>query len=382
MGDDKKIRDKFTLVNNSVYSYVISKKIKLVDVVTYSAIKTQNDSGYGNSLSDIKRIFNIPYSSIKDSAHRLESCGLIKISYNNGKAICKEKVFTKDGSDRIPKTILMSKDLDLRDKSFLLAIWTYVGGDGSLDYTRQSLQNYVFKELHMGLKWVSSRIQSLSSFGLIYMSGRSIQINIDKIINISNNVVEDTLKDSYRLEDIVVEYEVKTGISRKNIFDWHEANDIDESKKVSSPKWLESTIDSINTGCRHLSKKEFEFESSELVNIGDNINKIVDEGNNGSKENVLKLISESIIWKSEMAKNGSEDIKYWTKGYFSRKKNNLSVNLYFYLEYLKKYPFAKKAVFDKSEVKEVDLVKKSVKKKTSEKRIENFKLFDYGDVNI
>ena len=124
MGENKVI-DKYTLLSNSVYDYVMDKRIKIIDTVIYAAIKTQNDSGYGNSLSDIYRIFNIPYSSVKASADRLEECGLIEITYNNGKAVCIEAKLPNDDTDKIPKTILMSKDLDLRNKAFLLSIFIW-----------------------------------------------------------------------------------------------------------------------------------------------------------------------------------------------------------------------------------------------------------------
>ena len=381
MGENKVI-DKYTLLSNSVYDYVMDKRIKIIDTVIYAAIKTQNDSGYGNSLSDIYRIFNIPYSSVKASADRLEECGLIEITYNNGKAVCIEAKLPNDDTDKIPKTILMSKDLDLRNKAFLLSIWIDVSDDGILDYTKKTLHEEVFKELRVGLAWVTSRITELSSFGILYVNGRSIQININKIISMSDNVVADVLKDSSDLEEIVVEYESKTGIDRDNIFDWKVSGE-EPKKDFNSPKWLQPIVDALDEGCEKLSSTPFKLNSGELTNLGEHVKEIVEKNGAEPSEEVMQRIVDSILWKAEEVLRGNSDMKWWNKGYFTRKnKNNLSVNVFYFSEYLLKYPYAKKSVV-KEAGKQVKIpLKKKGNMSTKKSGGNDFEMFDYGiDMN-
>ena len=382
---DKKIKDQYTLVSNSIYDYVVDERIKIVDIVIYAAIKSQNDSGYGNSLSDVHRIFNIPYSSVKASAERLRECGLIEITYDNGTAICIENKLSEDDTDKIPKTILMSKDLDLRNKSFLLSVWIDVTDDGVLDYNKKTLSKEVFKELNVGVAWVTSRVTELSSFGILYVNGRSIQININKIVNMSDNIIADTLRSSSDLEGIVVEYESKTGIDRGNIFDWKESEEEEVKKGFNSPKWLKPIVDALDEGCKLLEKKSFELNSGELTTLGGHVKEIVSGNGQDSQEEVMQKIIDSILWKAEEVLRGNAEMKWWNKGYFTRKKNNLSVNLYYFSEYLLKYPYAKKkaiVVKDDGKKSKASLKKKLLltsELKSSKKCSTNdFDMFDYG----
>ena len=54
-----KVRRNFTVLDELIWGYVLEQKIKLVDVVVFAAIKTQNDAKFGKSMADISRIYKI-----------------------------------------------------------------------------------------------------------------------------------------------------------------------------------------------------------------------------------------------------------------------------------------------------------------------------------
>lgn len=374
MGDlnKNKVKKNYTLVSESIYDYVSDGLIKITDIVVYTAVKTQRDGGYGSSLSDIHRVFNIPFSSLERVMERLKEHGLVTVEFDNGKAICKEKKFPNTESDRIPKTLLMSKDLDLRNKAFLMSVWIDVEENGLLNHTKKSLHSEIFKELGVGITWVTSRITELSALGLLNTEGRKMFINLDKIINMSDVVIADVLKESSDLEDIVVEYEDKTGILRSQISEWNPESSDKKPKDFSSPKWLQPIIDALNEGCVMLNKDVWVLNSGELGRLGDNIKEIIGEDGSRSQDEVIKDISDSIIWKAERVIKGVDERKWWNKGYFTRQKNNLKVNLYYFSEDIKKYPFAKKSTTPP--VKKVVKEQKKVVSKSSTPR----KGFNYG----
>ena len=86
---------------------------------------------------------------------------------------------------------------------------------------------------------------------------------------------------------------------------------------------------------------------------------------------MIEEVVDSIAWKANKVKVGEQDTKWWNKGYFTRTQNNIKVNLYYFSEEIKRYPYAKK---------KVDSIKVSPKKKkkTSATRENNFEEFDYS----
>ncbi len=113
----------FTILDDEIYLHAYSNKIKIADVVVYSAIKSQNDGKYGSTISDISRVYNISKSQTHSSVKRLEGCGMIETKTVNNSVVCKYKKLDSGVSNRIPKAILMSKDICTNSKAFLLVMW-------------------------------------------------------------------------------------------------------------------------------------------------------------------------------------------------------------------------------------------------------------------
>ena len=361
------VKRDFTKLEDDIYDYVERRDIRIQDVVVFIAIKTQVSGGYTTSNGSLSRIFNLKKSTITDSISRLVDVKLIEAEYTNGRMVCSVKNIGGCVFDKIPKSLIMTSMLDIKHKSFLLSIWGYIESN-SLPFTKSSLHSEVFSFYGVGSRWVSSRIDELIEIGILTKQCKSLHIDLSKIIEMSDMVINDVLIDSSILEDTVVEYEDKTGISRDKIFSWESIEELPK-KEFNSPKWMSVVVDAINKGCESLNKKPFEFSSSDFKNIGDNIKSIVSARDGDSEERVLKRIADSIIWKSNNASRNKDELKYWTKGFFSRKtKNNIASNLYHYDRDMEANPYAKKPT----------VAKNKPNKASKKKNPTGFNEFDYG----
>jgi hypothetical protein len=179
-----------------------------------------------------------------------------------------------------------------------------------------------------------------------------------------NTKIANSLTNTTYLEKVVLEYERKTGISRKNIFDFDGEKMFSKKSVPSVTKLLLPIVESINSGCKSLNKKSFSFTSSELSHISNHVKEIIDSRDGDSKDRIISKISESITWKANNACRNLNEVKYWTKGFFTRKtKNNLALNLYHYERDLEANPYSRKP-------KEVSLSTKKVSQKKSNRGTE------------
>ena len=328
--DITNIKTNFTKMEDAIYDFVESGDIKVQDAVVFVAIKTQVAGRYGTSNGSICRVFNLKKSTVTDSIGRLLDANLIDVEYTNGTMTCSTKKINDDVVDKIPKSLIMTNVLDIKQKSFMLAIWGHIEGN-SLPFSRSGLHNDIFKFYGIGKRWVDSRINELIDIGILSKHIQKIGIDLSKIIEISDMVIGDVLNDSSKLEETVVEYEIKTGVDRVN-------------------------------------KNPFDFNSSDFINIGSNIKAIVSARDGDSEERVIKRIADSILWKANNASRNEKELKYWTKGFFSRKiKNNIASNLYHYDRDMEANPYAKKPTTNPKP-------KKAAKKKEPT----GFNEFDYG----
>jgi hypothetical protein len=335
------IKRNFTKLEEELYSFVSDKVIKLHDVLVYVSIKTQVEGRYDTSNGSISRIFKLRKSTITDSVSRLVDAKLVEIEYNNGKSICRIKKLEDEEFDKIPKTLLMSSLLDVKQKTFLLAAWAYIK-DNSLMYTRRDLHKLAFQPLNVGLRWVNSRVDELVDLGVLDKGVKELKIDFSKIVEMSDLVIEEVLEDSAQLEETVVEYETKTGVDRDKIFDW-EPTEGTIKKEFNSPKWLEPITKAILDGCVALGKKPFSFNSGEFKAIGDHVKEIIEKRDGDSEERCITKIIESIQWKIDKAVRNPDEKKYYTSGYFVRKKkNNIASTLYHYEMDRKNNPYANK----------------------------------------
>ena len=261
----------------------------------------------------------------------------------------------------------MSDTLTLPQKSFMLAAWNEVF-DGHLEHSKASLQRDIFSQYHKGLAWVGGRVDELVDIGLIEIDKRSMRINFEMIVDMSDTVISSVLMESSHLENVVVAYEEKTGVTRDKIFDWKETEEVIR-KEFNSPKWLESITNAINAGCVALSKKPFDFTAGEFHTIGKHVKDIIENVDGDSEERIIEKIANSIIWKTNNASRNENEKKYYTKGFFTRKtKNNLASNLYHFERDLESNPYG----YGNSKPS-VTKVTKKVTKETG-----GFELFDYG----
>tara|TARA_R100000541_G_scaffold11347_4_gene19457 strand:- start:312 stop:1430 length:1119 start_codon:yes stop_codon:yes gene_type:complete len=364
--DITNIKTNFTKMEDAIYDFVESGDIKVQDAVVFVAIKTQVAGRYGTSNGSICRVFNLKKSTVTDSIGRLLDANLIDVEYTNGTMTCSTKKINDDVVDKIPKSLIMTNVLDIKQKSFMLAIWGHIEGN-SLPFSRSGLHNDIFKFYGMGKRWVNSRINELIDIGILSKHIQKIGIDLSKIIEISDMVIDGVLIDSSKLEDTVVEYETKTGVARENIFNWTSIEDVPK-KDFNSPKWMSVVVDAIDKGCESLNKNPFDFNSSDFINIGSNIKAIVSARDGDSEERVMKRIADSILWKANNASRNEKELKYWTKGFFSRKiKNNIASNLYHYDRDMEANPYAKKPTANPKP-----------KKVAKKKEPTGFNEFDYG----
>jgi len=363
------IKRNFTILDESIWGYVLDREIKLVDVVVFAAIKSQNDGNYGRSMADIGRLYNIPRATTERCIGRLNDVKLVTVTYKNGKATVKNKNLDTSVFEKVPKSLLMSDTLTLPQKSFMLAAWNEVF-DGHLEHSKASLQRDVFSQYHKGLSWVAARVDELVGIGLIEIDKRSMRINFEMIVDMSDTVISSVLMESSHLENVVVAYEEKTGVTRDNIFDWEEVKGDVPKKEFNSPKWIKPITNAINVGCVTLGKKEYSFTGGEVTIIKKHVNDIIDNTDGDSKERIVEKIVNSIIWKANNASRNESEKKFWTLGFFTRKtKNNFASNLYHYNLHVEANPYGKKP----SEVKVTKKVAKKVTKDTG-----GFEEFDYG----
>ena len=359
------IKRNFTILDESIWGYVLDREIKLVDVVVFAAIKSQNDGNYGRSMADIGRLYNIPRATTERCISRLNDVKLVTVTYKNGKATVKNKDLDTSVFEKVPKSLLMSDTLTLPQKSFMLAAWNEVF-DGHLEHSKASLQRDVFSQYHKGLAWVAARVDELVDIGLIEIDKRSMRINFEMIVDMSDTVISSVLMESSHLENVVVAYEEKTGVTRDKIFEWKETEEV-VKKEFNSPKWLESITNAISVGCVALGKKPFDFTAGEFATIGKHVKDIIENVDGDSEERIIEKIANSIIWKTNNASRNENEKKYYTKGFFTRKtKNNLASNLYHFERDLEANPYG-------NSKPSVTKVTKKVTKETG-----GFELFDYG----
>tara|TARA_R110000744_G_scaffold7342_1_gene25246 strand:+ start:909 stop:2027 length:1119 start_codon:yes stop_codon:yes gene_type:complete len=360
------IKKNFTKLEDELYDFVEDKVIKLHDVVIYAALKTQLTGGYSTSNGSLSRIFNLSKSTITDSISRLVDAKIVKTTYSNGKLICSIVRLDDEYFDKIPRALLMTDSIDLKQKAFMLASWSYVRCN-SLPYTRKKLYEDVFSYLNVGIRWMNTRIDDLIDIGVLAKHPQEIVVDLSKVIEMSDMVIDSVLIDSSHLEDVVVAYEDKTGVTRDKIFDWKETKEV-VKKEFNSPKWLEPITNAINAGCVALSKKPFDFTAGEFATIGKHVKDIIENVDGDSEERIIEKIANSIIWKTNNASRNENEKKYYTKGFFTRKtKNNLASNLYHFERDLESNPYGNS---------KPSVTKKVTKKVTKETG--GFELFDYG----
>jgi len=378
MSDYKNIEKKFTALDDEIFEYIKKKKIEANDIVVYTIIHNQNNSGFDTTGKFMSKIFNIGASTITNSTRRLEEAGLIRIKYgSNGKMICSLVIDEPDSFIKIPNGILYSHDIHIKEKSFLICIWESIVED-IIPYNKGSLHSDVFSVFGKGRRWVSGIVDSLTEKGvLIKENGKTLKIDLSKIVDLSESVIDNISGHSISLidqnnaqEDMLNSYEKKTGIPRDNILDW-DTEVLDDTKKFNSPKWMLPVIDAINKGADCLNKRPFVFNSSEFSNIGKHIREIIEKRDGDSDERCINVIVDSIKWKASQASRNDSEKKYYTKGFFSRaKKNNIASNLYHFEEYRKNMVCPTEQKFPEKAVKKV--VNKKVKKK-------EVVVFDYGE---
>ena len=356
-----KVKRNFTILDELIWGYVLEQKIKLVDVVVFAAIKTQNDAKFGKSMADISRIYKITRATTERCISRLRDAELVSITYLNGKADIKSKSLDSSKFEKVPKSLLMSSTLNLSQKAFLLASWDEVF-QGYINHSKSSLQRDVFSQYGIGYDWVTSRVNELAKIGLLSIEGRSMKINFETIVDMSDTIISGAFGESAHLENVVFEYEEKTGISRKNIFDYDGEETTDKKSSPVTPKLILPIIEAIKSGCELLKMKPFELTASELKFLVEQSKKIIDSRDGDSKERIIKHISDSITWKANNAARDINQVKFWTKGYFTRKtKNNLASNLYHYEKDLEANPYSRTPKQIASSAKKVS------KKKTTNK---------------
>jgi predicted transcriptional regulator len=324
----------YTKISEDIYSYIKNKSISITDLTTYIGIKTQIEGGYDSSVRSVARVFSIDKNKVSRSFKALEDCGLLFIDRSGGRFSCKLKDIGGEEFDKIPKALLMTSEIDIKQKAFLISSWAFIE-DNKYYGSRRSLYEEAFKTLNVSLSWVTQRINSLINKGILSKGNETFcfEINLESIVEISDLIIDNNL-------EIINEYEVKTGVSRDEVFAWEPTKETVEKTESESPKWLTPITEAISEGNNILGRGDFKFTSSDFREIAKNVRQVIDEAGD---DKVVEDIVNSIKWKAERALNNDKEKKYWSKGFFVRKtKNNFSTNLYHYKKFLAENPFYNK----------------------------------------
>jgi DNA-binding Lrp family transcriptional regulator len=355
-------KNNYTKLPESIYDYVSKKIISLRDVVVYACIKTQYEGKYDTSSSSISRIYKMNKQTIQKSISSLKDAGLIKVDSRGKKH--KINVLNIEGIDfdNIPKVLLMSSDLNIRDKEFLLASWGCIE-DNRYYGTKKALFNDAFKSLNVSLRWVETRMSELTEKEFLrhIAKEKCYEISIQKVFLMSDTVIDSKLgiikeyeEQLEEAEGVIVSYETKTGVSRDKVAIW-EPNESDKDKASKAPNWLEPVVEAIDKGCEKVGKKKFVFKTSDYENLGKQIKETIESNDGDSEERIIAKIIASIEWKAKQASINESDKKYWTKGFFTRKTNNIGKNLYHHTQFMEKNPYH-------SVAKNIPKINKSVSK--------------------
>ena len=294
---------------------------------------------------------------------------LVSVEYTNGRATCKHKQLNTNEYDKIPKTLLLSEKLTLQQKTFMLSVWNDIQY-GYLEYSKSSLQKKVFSEFGQGLSWVTSRVSELVDINILVLEKGRIKVVLETILNMSDVVISNMLSESSSLENVVLEYEEKTGVGRGDVFDWKCGEEDVETKKkgVSPSKKIEPIISAIIDGCIRLEKQVFNFTKGDYTLITNQVNEIIENRDGDSEDRIIQKIVDSIVWKTDNCVRIVSDRKFYTKGFFTRKiKNNFASNLYHYDRDIESNPYRSKGVATKKPT--VKVVEAGASKPTQ---------FDYG----
>lgn len=359
----------YTKISEDIYSYIKNKAISITDLTTYMGIKTQIEGGYDSSVRSISRVFSIDKNKVSRSFKALEDCGLLFIDRSGGRFSCRLKGVDGEEFDKIPKALLMTSEIDIKQKAFLISSWAFVE-DNRYYGSRKSLYEDAFKTLNVSLSWVTQRINSLIKKGVLNKGDDSFcfEINLESIVEISDLIIDNSL-------EIINEYEVKTGVSRDEVFAWEPTKEVIEKTELESPKWLTPITEAISEGNNMLGRGDFTFTSSDFREIAKHIRQVIEEVGD---EAVVEDIVNSIKWKADRANNNEDEKKYWSKGFFVRKtKNNFSTNLYHYKKFLAANPFYNK--FKKPKIKKERSSKENNLESGSGKRIPEAMKILYGE---
>lgn len=138
-------------------------------------------------------------------------------------------------------------------------------------------------------------------------------------------------------EAALSKFEEITGVSRNEVFSW----DGIIVKEQPCPKWLERYVEFINLGAKYIGKRPFKFNSGQYQNIGRSVKEVA-EDRKITKEEAITLLIKAVSWKAKIAKGNKKETQFYTKDYFSRKKNNLKLNLWHYENWANDRPFTSK----------------------------------------
>ncbi len=344
--DITKPKNNYTQLPESIYNYVSKGIISLRDVVVYACIKTQCDGKYDSSAASISRIYSLNKNTIQTSIKVLSESGLIRLN-TKGKRH-RISIFPIEGIefDNIPKVVLMSGDLNLKSKEFLLASWGCIE-DNRYYGTKKELHYDAFESLNIKLRWVETRMRELEEKGFLKYIGseKCYEISVAKVFMISDTVIDNKLgiikeyeQQLEEAEEVIVSYETKTGVTRDKVGVW-EPDEKEKEKAGKAPKWLEPVVEAINEGCEKLGKRKFSLKPSEYTNLGNQIKETIASMDGDSEERIIEKIIKSIEWKAKQALITPDEKKYWTKGFFTRKTNNIGKNLYHHQQFMLKNPY-------------------------------------------